>query len=113
MFRIQTGTYKHYKGGLYNVLGTCVNITPKLDSKKEMFVLYQSKSETCNSYWLRPIEMFTNNAEPGIPRFEQINSLYTLPNHKNLVAFHTEEEVYYQVHFDIIDTIHSWVCYKL
>lgn len=121
MIKVPLGTYKHYKGGLYNVIGTCADITPTIgdtirsniirsDTIKNLFVLYQSKNEKL--YWLRPVEMFTNYAEPGVPRFKQISNVVDLPSRNNLLAFHTEEEIYYQVHFDM-NVLYSWFCYKI
>lgn len=118
MIKVPLGTYKHYKGGLYNVIGICADISQTLRNdtlrndnlRKNVFVLYQSKNEKL--YWLRPVEMFTNYAEPGVPRFKRISNMVDLPNRNNLLAFHTEEEIYYQVHFDM-NVLYSWFCYKI
>ena len=65
--QIQPGIYKHYKGNLYEVLGTA-----RHSESEEVFVVYK----TCygdRSSWIRPLEMFTENITKDgqlVPRFE-------------------------------------------
>jgi cyclomaltodextrinase / maltogenic alpha-amylase / neopullulanase len=51
---IKKGWYKHFKGGVYEVLGTALH-TETL----ETFVLYRHEcDENPNGYWVRPLDMF-------------------------------------------------------
>ena len=66
-----TGTYQHYKGGNYEVLGigTHSETEEKLVVYKALYAPYE--------IWIRPYEMFFEttevNGEP-IPRFKKIES---------------------------------------
>ncbi len=52
---MKKGFYKHYKGGVYNVLGIAMH-TETL----EKLVLYEHKNYTNkDGYWVRPLKMFT------------------------------------------------------
>jgi len=66
---LQSGLYKHFKGGEYTVI--CVGRLSE-DREKEM-VIYQSQE---NSYiWIRPLDMFLEEVErDGYkgPRFRKI-----------------------------------------
>lgn len=64
---IQTGYYKHYKGGLYIVVGTAEHT-----ETTELLVLY-SPIENRKKVWARPAGMFLQNVEylgMIVPRFE-------------------------------------------
>ena len=58
------GTYKHYKGGIYEV------VEPKAINTEtgEEYVIYKSKN---GMIWARPVNMFTDTVS-GKPRFELI-----------------------------------------
>lgn len=51
---IAVGTYQHYKGKLYNVVGVCVN-TESL----EPLVLYPPLYDSKMKYWVQPYSVFT------------------------------------------------------
>ncbi|MEX0830381.1 MAG: DUF1653 domain-containing protein [Nitrospirales bacterium] len=66
---IQPGTYRHYKGHMYQVLGVA-----KHSETEEDFVVYQSLYGECG-WWVRPFEMFCGQVKVGenfVPRFELI-----------------------------------------
>jgi len=66
---IQPGTYRHYKGNTYRVLGVA-----KHSETEEDLVVYQALYGECGM-WVRPLEMFCGQVEVGgsvIPRFERI-----------------------------------------
>jgi len=68
---LKPGKYKHYKGNLYQVLGTARHS----ESLEELVVykaLYQSEGK---NLWVRPLQMFTETIEINgqqIPRFQFI-----------------------------------------
>ena len=71
--KLDTGLYRHYKGGYYDVLG--VGCSTETD---EYFVVYRALYErgTVPSIWLRPYDMFVETIEKDgkiTPRFEKIN----------------------------------------
>jgi len=59
------GVWQHFKGGLYDVLGTA-----KHSETEEEFVVYQKKGES--NLWIRPIEMFAEIIPEIGPRFRRI-----------------------------------------
>jgi hypothetical protein len=66
-----TGTYQHYKGGKYEVLGigTHSETEEKLVVYKALYAPYE--------IWVRPYEMFFGTTEvngKSIPRFKKIES---------------------------------------
>lgn len=69
MKSLPNGTYRHYKGNLYEVIGTA-----KHSETEEWHVIYK----TCygdHSTWIRPLTMFTENIEIDgqlTPRFAYI-----------------------------------------
>ena len=71
--RLEKGTYRHYKGGVYDVIGLACH-TETL----EWYVVYQSherKKKSIPSVWVRPYGMFVENVEiDGVkrPRFEEV-----------------------------------------
>lgn len=70
---LSTGTYRHYKGGLYNVVGLACN-----SETLEWCVIYQSVERSKKglpSVWIRPYDMFVENVEINgemKPRFEKL-----------------------------------------
>jgi hypothetical protein len=69
MQEIELGTYKHYKGNLYTVLGCA-----KHSETEELLVIYTSHKNP-TQWWARPLSMFTetitiDNLE--IKRFQKI-----------------------------------------
>lgn len=118
MVGVKPGIYRHYKGGLYNVIGTCNLIKPrhkyKTDTNK--LVLYKSYTNErnlnmeINQYWLRPIDVFLENVTPSRPRFRYVGSDFTNSiNERDVIAFNTEEELYYRA----FRHMNFWFCYKL
>ncbi|MDX2776612.1 DUF1653 domain-containing protein [Streptomyces caniscabiei] len=66
-----TGTYRHYKGNEYEVIGT-----GKHTESEETLVIYKSLYEPY-AIWARPYDMFfekvvVNNKE--IPRFQRVET---------------------------------------
>lgn len=62
------GKYKHYKGGLYEVLFDAIHT-----ETEERLVIYKSLKD--GQIWARPYEMFFENVEYKgkiMPRFEKI-----------------------------------------
>jgi hypothetical protein len=68
---IDLGTYEHYKGNKYEVIGTA------LDSENlQPLVIYKPLYESKVSFWSRPYEMFTSTVlidGKEIPRFKKIS----------------------------------------
>jgi hypothetical protein len=69
---LKKGWYKHFKGGVYKVLGVA-----KHTETLEEFVLYIHKcDENRDGYWIRPKEMFLGykHLENGkkVKRFEYV-----------------------------------------
>jgi hypothetical protein len=69
IFMIPTGTYRHYKGNTYQVLGVA-----KHSETEENLVVYRALYGECG-LWVRPLEMFHEKVEVEgkiIPRFALI-----------------------------------------
>lgn len=69
---IAPGSYRHYKGGLYQVIGTVRHC-----ETEAVLVLYLPLKPGPQSLWVRPIEMFTEMLEtPDGPkaRFAPLSS---------------------------------------
>ncbi|MFA6005729.1 MAG: DUF1653 domain-containing protein [Patescibacteria group bacterium] len=67
--RIETGFYKHFKGGLYEVVGTA-----KHSETLEEYVVYKHMDD--GSLWIRPAAMFLETiVRDGkkIKRFEKVS----------------------------------------
>ena len=68
---LKPGKYKHYKGNLYQVLGTARH-SETLEELVVYKALYQSEGK---NIWVRPLQMFTESIEINgqqIPRFQFI-----------------------------------------
>ena len=66
---IRAGIYKHFKGGLYKVIGIA-----KHSETNENMVVYRAKNDE-HQLWVRPLEMFNENVKVDnklVPRFELI-----------------------------------------
>ncbi len=66
---IPTGTYRHYKGNTYQVLGVATH-----SETEESLVVYRALYGN-RGLWVRPLEMFQGKVEvkgKSIPRFELI-----------------------------------------
>ncbi len=73
MNSVTPGTYQHYKGMKYLVLGTA-----KHSETKEDLVVYVTlyENEMAN-LWVRPLEMFTETVEVDgekVPRFRKLDN---------------------------------------
>jgi hypothetical protein len=66
---IELGLYKHYKGGLYEVVGI-----GKHSESLEELVIYRTYClpDKLGNFWVRPIGMWSEEVEPGILRFTKI-----------------------------------------
>lgn len=72
---VQPGTYRHYKGGAYRVIGVA-----RHTENSEDLVIYESLHDApdfpAGSLWVRPLSMFLEtvavNGE-NIPRFARIS----------------------------------------
>lgn len=67
--KLQTGTYEHYKGKQYNVVG----VAKHSETLEELVVYRALYSE--HDLWVRPLKMFLEEVEidgRNIPRFKFI-----------------------------------------
>jgi len=68
---MKTGTYKHYKGKHYKVIGTAKHS----ETLEELVVYQQLYGEM--GLWVRPLAMFNESVEIEgtlVPRFEWLSS---------------------------------------
>lgn len=66
---VPTGTYRHYKGPLYTVLGTA-----RHSETEELHVVYRCEYGA-HEIWIRPLAMFTETVVSDghpVPRFERV-----------------------------------------
>lgn len=66
---IPTGTYRHYKGNLYQVYG----VARHSETGEQLVVYVPLYGE--GGYWVRPLDMFTEEVEldgQRVPRFEKV-----------------------------------------
>jgi hypothetical protein len=76
-----TGTYRHYKGKLYEVLGT-VRHSETLEELVLYKPLYESPEFGKDQLWVRPRTMFFENViveGKTVPRFERIGDMNANP----------------------------------
>ena len=69
--KLQSGTYRHYKGNLYEVLTTAQH-----SETQEWMVVYKTLYGE-QSMWVRPYDMFVEKVEiegKRVSRFEYINA---------------------------------------
>lgn len=67
--KIRSGTYKHYKGKRYKVIGVA-----KHSETSDKFVVYKALYGGYD-LWVRPLEMFLETVEvdgEDVPRFEYV-----------------------------------------
>ncbi len=67
---LKLGTYEHFKGGVYEVIGFA-----KHSETLEDMVLYRHAGE--DKLWARPLSMFTESVEvegKKVPRFRYIGT---------------------------------------
>lgn len=68
----QTGTYQHYKGGKYLVLG----VAKHSETKEDLVVYITLYENDMASMWVRPLAMFTEKVMvdgKSVPRFRKID----------------------------------------
>lgn len=65
---IQKGIYRHFKGGIYEVVGVAIHT-----ETQDGLVLYKDVNNPHNIIWARPIKMW-NEAVNGKKRFELIEA---------------------------------------
>lgn len=68
---IATGTYRHYKGKLYEVLGVALH-----SETQDVLVVYKPLYESVAEFWVRPYDMFVENVTidgKSVPRFQKVN----------------------------------------
>lgn len=74
MTELKLGRYQHYKGGIYEVIGTACH-SETLEEMVAYRALYDSKEFGNNSLWVRPKKMFMENViidGKAVPRFKLI-----------------------------------------
>lgn len=75
MKKIEPGIYKHFKGNLYEVIGTAHH-TETLEEVVVYRALYDSAEFGKNALWIRPVKMFLETVQKNgktIPRFKFIS----------------------------------------
>lgn len=68
---IKLGTYRHYKGNLYTVIGVA-----RHSETEELLVVYRPEYGE-RGLWVRPLEMFTEQVTvdgQSVPRFQHIET---------------------------------------
>jgi hypothetical protein len=71
--QLELGTYRHYKGKKYLVLG----VAKHSETLEEMVVYVSLYDNDTSSIWVRPLKMFLENVEVNgemIPRFQKLSS---------------------------------------
>jgi hypothetical protein len=73
MTQVLKGKYRHFKGNMYEVIGTA-----RHSETEEEFVLYRPlyklNDPDAPPYTVRPIKSFFGQVSPGKPRFEYVDS---------------------------------------
>lgn len=68
---IRAGTYQHFKGGLYKVIGIA-----KHSETQDLMVVYRAQANE-HDLWVRPYTMFREQVEvegKKVPRFKFLHS---------------------------------------
>lgn len=68
---VEPGKYRHYKGGLYTVIGVA-----RHSETEELLVVYQPEYGE-RGLWVRPLTMFTEQVTidgRSLPRFEYLGA---------------------------------------
>lgn len=69
---IKLGKYKHFKGGLYEVIA----IAKHFETLEELVVYKHLDGDQAGEYWVRSVEMFTDDKEledgTKVKRFEYV-----------------------------------------
>ncbi|MEP7166723.1 MAG: DUF1653 domain-containing protein [Candidatus Woesebacteria bacterium] len=71
MKKIELGTYKHYKGNKYLVLG----VAKHSETKEDLVVYVSLYANDMASLWVRPLAMFLEDVVidgKTVPRFEKL-----------------------------------------
>jgi len=74
MTEIKRGTYKHYKGNLYEVVDTVIH-SETLEELVLYKPLYKTNDEFGGKLWVRPLAMFIELIELNkeqVPRFKLV-----------------------------------------
>lgn len=74
MPEIKPGTYQHYKGKMYEVIGVARH-SESLDEFVVYRALYDSEEFGKNALWIRPKQMFMENIVVNgkqVPRFRKV-----------------------------------------
>lgn len=72
MQKIELGTYQHYKGMKYLVLG----VAKHSETKEDLVVYVTLYDNDMASLWVRPLQMFLENVTVDgkeVPRFKKIS----------------------------------------
>ncbi|MFA6088267.1 MAG: DUF1653 domain-containing protein [Candidatus Woesearchaeota archaeon] len=62
MAKVKPGIYKHFKGNLYEVIGTAHH-SETLEELVVYKALYENKDFGTNALWVRPLKMFLEKVE--------------------------------------------------
>lgn len=72
MKEVKKGWYRHFKGGVYEVLGSGMHT----ETEEQVVVYIHKTDENIDGYWARPIEMFFDEKEledgTKVKRFEYV-----------------------------------------
>lgn len=106
MVVVKPGIYRHYKGGIYDIISTCTLVGASKENASRL-VFY--KTHKTDNFWLRPMDMFLENVDNDVPRFTFVESNSEIYDKPSFVALHTEEEIYYKV----FSYTNLWFCHKI
>lgn len=74
---LKLGVYQHYRGKLYEVMGSGIH-SETLERHVFYRALYDSGEFGNNAFWVRPLEMFFDDVEidkEKVPRFKYIGRI--------------------------------------
>ena len=72
MNKLELGTYQHYKGGKYLVLG----VAQHSETKEDLVVYVTLYENDMASMWVRPLKMFLEDVEVNgkmVPMFRRVD----------------------------------------